>query len=363
MRNIFTVLLLLMMAFTAIAQDGATINFYDPVDDADKSKVLVLASPHLGQYQGSFRPSALDSLITLFRYWQPAIIGVEAQPPKVISCQEQEGHDYVKVIQQFAGNITRYGHMAQAQLKISGNVARVKADSLLLATEDGYDVDEGTMIMHLLAAYDYYSALLQWAYLSKTQQADAYIPTDIRAHLDQALLSLDEINAIGIRIAMDSRLERLYQIDDHMDKDLFQDFADQLMDDISVTNAFDEVMQSTFYKDSEAKLQNAFMANNLLPYYRYLNSPEYLQTDYDTQWMMFFKANLSSGHDLSRIALWEARNMRIASHIREMTALYPGYKALIIIGASHKPFLDKYLSNFMDIKVVQLEEVYKEYLK
>ena len=363
MKNFITLLALLLTVFTATAQDGATINFYDPVEDANKTKVLVLASPHLEQYQGSFRPAALDSLITLFRYWQPAIIGVEAQPPKVIALQEEEGHDYTQVIQQFAVNITRYGHMAQAQLGISGSVARVKADSLLLATEDGYDVEEGTLIMHLLAAYDYYSALLQWAYLSKTQQADTYIPTDIKAHLDQSLLSLNEINSIGIRIAMDSRIERLYQIDDHMDKDLFQDFADQLMDDISVTNAFDEVMQSTLYKESEAKIQQGFMTNNLLPYYRYINSPDYLQADYDTQWMMFFKANLSSGQDISRVALWEARNMRIASHIREMTAMLPGYKALVIIGASHKPFLDKYLSNFLDIKVVQLEDVYKEYLK
>jgi len=363
MNKPFSLLILLVMALSASAQDGATINFYDPVEDASKTKVLILATPHLGQYQGSFRPTALDSLITLFRFWQPAIVGVEAQAPRVIAFQEQEGHDYTTVIQQFAANITRYGHVAQSQLGIGGNVARVLADSLLIEIEDGYDVDEGSLIMHLLAAYDYYSALLQWAYLSKTQQSDAYIPAEIKTHLDQSLLSLNEINSIGIRIAMDSRLERLYQIDDHMDKDLFQDFADQLMDDISVTNAFDEVMQSPFYKETEAKLQQGFMSNNLLPYYRYINSPEYLQIDYDTQWMMFFKSNLSSGQDLSRVALWEARNMRIAAHIREMTTMMPGYKALVIIGASHKPFLDKYLSNFIDIKVVQLEDVYKEYLK
>jgi hypothetical protein len=363
MKKTSSLLTLVTLSMFSIAQEAATIDFHDPVEDVQKTKIMILATPHLGQYQGSFSPTALDSLITLFRYWQPALIGVEAQPPKIIALQEEEGHDYTAVIQQFAPNITRYGHMAQSHLGINGNVARVMADSLLLELEDGYDVDEGKLILHLLAAYDYYSALLQWAYLSKTQQADTYIPAEIKSHLDQSLLSLNEINSIGIRVAMDSRAERIYQVDDHMEKDLFQDFSEQLMDDIQVTNAFDEVMRSPLYGESEAKLQNAFMANNLLPYYRYINSPEYLQQDYDTQWMMFFRTGLSYGHDLSRVALWESRNMRIAAHIREMTAMMPGYRALIIIGASHKPFLDKYLSNFIDIKVVQLEDVYKEYIE
>jgi hypothetical protein len=363
MKKILSFLLLIMITLVSIAQQGAIVDFHDPVPENEKTKVMILATPHLAKYQGSFRPSALDSLITLFRYWQPALIGIESQAPKTIAFQEQEGHDYTAVIQQFAPDIIRLGHLAQSQLGIGGNVARVKADSLLLEIEDGYDVDEGSLILHLLAAYDYYSALLQWAYLSKTQQADTYIPTDIKTHLDKSLLSLNEINSIGIRIAMDSRIERMYQIDDHMDKDLFQDFSDQLMDDIQVTNAFDEFMRDPLYKESEAKLQQGFMTNNLLPYYRYINSPGYLQQDYETQWMMFFKTKLSSGHDLSRIALWEARNMRIAANIREMTAMMPGYKALIIIGASHKPFLDKYLSNFIDIEVVQLESVYQEYIK
>jgi hypothetical protein len=363
MKKNLSILLLLAMGLSVAGQEGSTIDFYDPVPKEQKTKVMILATPHLAQYQGSFRPSALDSLITLFRYWQPALIGVESQAPKTIAFQEEEGHDYTAVIQQFAPDITRYGHLAQSQLGIGGNSARVKADSLLLEVEDGYDVDEGSLIMHLLAAYDYYSALLQWAYLSKTQQADTYIPAEIKTHLDKSLLSLNEINSIGIRIAMDSRVERIYQIDDHMDKDLLQDFSDQLMDDIQVTNAFDEFVRSPLYKESEARLQQGFVTNNLIPYYRYINSPEYLQQDYDTQWMMFFKTGLSSGHDLSRIALWEARNMRITANIREMTAMLPGYKALIIIGASHKPFLDEYLSNFIDIEVVQLEEVYEEYVQ
>ena len=165
MKTFLPILVLLIMAISGTAQQGATINFHDPVEDANKTRIMILATPHLQQYQGSFRPTALDSLITLFRFWQPAIVGVEAQPPKVIAFQEQEGHDYTAVIQQFAPNISRYGHIAQSQLGIGGNVARVKADSLLLEVEDGYDVDEGKLILHLLAAYDYYSALLQWAYL------------------------------------------------------------------------------------------------------------------------------------------------------------------------------------------------------
>ena len=87
MKTLLPLLFLLMLAISATAQQGATIDFHDPVEEGNKTKVMILATPHLKQYQGSFRPTALDSLITLFRFWQPAIVGVEAQPPKVIAFQ------------------------------------------------------------------------------------------------------------------------------------------------------------------------------------------------------------------------------------------------------------------------------------
>ena len=40
-----------------------------------------------------------------------------------------------------------------------------------------------------------------------------------------------------------------------------------------------------------------------------------------------------------------------------MTAPLPGGRALVIVGASHKPFLDAQLSCGMDVEIVHLDEI------
>ena len=99
-------------------------------------------------------------------------------------------------------------------------------------------------------------------------------------------------------------------------------------------------------------------SGDLLPYYLFLNSStEYGMPDVDAQFHLFFRTRLPSGLDRSRSALWELRNLNITGHIRRITALKPGKRTLVIIGAGHKPFLDLYLSQMMDVRVVQLGDI------
>jgi hypothetical protein len=68
-------------------------------------------------------------------------------------------------------------------------------------------------------------------------------------------------------------------------------------------------------------------------------------------------SNLPSGVDRSRVAQWEVRNLLIAAHIRQATALHPGERMLVVIGSAHKPFLDRYLRQMLDVRVIQLESL------
>ena len=52
------------------------------------------------------------------------------------------------------------------------------------------------------------------------------------------------------------------------------------------------------------------------------------------------------------MAGWEARNLRQVANIREATAQTPGGRVLVIVGSSHKPWFDAYLSMMSDIKLV-----------
>lgn len=70
-------------------------------------------------------------------------------------------------------------------------------------------------------------------------------------------------------------------------------------------------------------------------------------------------AQIVSGHDRARAALWDARNLNMAARLRAATALEPGQRILLIVGVGHKPSLDSYLDQMMDVEVIQLASIIK----
>ncbi|MBA7708780.1 hypothetical protein ES703_117684 [subsurface metagenome] len=152
-------------------------------------------------------------------------------------------------------------------------------------------------------------------------------------------------------------LDRIEYVDDHHDKEIFLEIASKLMAEIQNNSEYLSIQNDSFYKKSQQRLQDAVKKGDLLPYYIYMNSLEYGARDMELQWNLWFRTKLQSGLDRSRMALWEVRNLNISSHIRRATALHPGERLLVIIGASHKPFLETYLNQMVDIKLVQLRDV------
>jgi hypothetical protein len=109
--------------------------------------------------------------------------------------------------------------------------------------------------------------------------------------------------------------------------------------------------------DEMTTLQNkAYKAGNLLPFYLWMNSEEYMQKDLNNQWQIMFDAKLPEGMAQTRVAFWDVRNFGIAANIRRAMAMYSGKKILVIIGATHKIFLDALLAECLDVKVVQLKD-------
>jgi len=54
---------------------------------------------------------------------------------------------------------------------------------------------------------------------------------------------------------------------------------------------------------------------------------------------------------------WETRNLRMAANIREAIGTRPGERMLVIVGASHKGYLEAYLHQMHDVKVVDAAAV------
>lgn len=88
-----------------------------------------------------------------------------------------------------------------------------------------------------------------------------------------------------------------------------------------------------------------------------MNSDDYAREDVSGHFHIFFQIDDDGGLARQRNALWEVRNLNIASNIRRMTSRIHNGNALVIIGAGHRPFLEDYLSRMMDIRIASFSEL------
>jgi hypothetical protein len=376
MKNLLVVLLLAGICFlgrstVVYAQEKTSKKGSDscatellraPIEDNARTQIMILGTPHLRSLKDSFRSSQLDSLVAALAKYKPDLIGVESMSGSLIGELERRGGPYQEVIEQFAKDTVENGHAAQKLQGISRDEAEKKAGLLWVEvakanTAAGLTRARLNLVLILVAAYDTNTALLQWSYLPEEQQAkNEVIPADITKYLNQQSKLPDEVEGVSIRLAHQLGLQRIESVDDYEYVDLFAPIQDQFVKELTASPLYAEVAKATLYADSDKKYHQAADSGNLLPYYLYLNSEEYSAPDVQTQWGFFLRTQLPSGYDRTQVVLWEVRNLDIASHIRRATALHPGKRMLMTIGAAHRPFLESYLSQMMDVKIVHLRD-------
>ena len=333
-----------------------------PIPESAKTRVMVLGTPHLRAFGDTFNRSSLDALLAVLEDYAPDCIGVESLPSHAILAMQAREEDYSPVLEQFAGSIIELGRRAQEKLGVSWHEAEAECMQVLSGEPASLSAAEHIkFVANLLAAYRYHSALLQWSYLdAQTRDGDSFLPGPVKEDLNKTLGSANETVAVGLELARRLGRRQIFAIDDHCDKDDYMPIAEQLGQEMQSSPAVADGAWQAFYAEADKRMRAAHDAGDLLPHYLYLNSPEYTSADVRNQWYLFFRMKLASGLDRVRVALWEVRNLNIASNIRRMTAGKPGGRALVIIGASHKPFLDKYLRGMMDMEVIDLKDLIAE---
>ena len=308
-------------------------------------------------------PSVLESILSVLRDFNPDLIGVEDIPPSVLEDMERKGGIFAETIEQMAkirvaeSKTIEFGHIAQTAMNVSRHEAEVAADSMLQANASQDTHQRLEAVAHLLAAYDYNSALLQWSYLpAEIRKENGLLPPEVAVKLNEDLQAPNESVSIGITLARILQHQRIASIDDQTDVSVFAKIPPRLLEELSEHPEYKAVRSSKPYEEAGRYAKRAFQSGTeMLNWYLYANSQEYASEDIDAQWGMYFRTELLSGR--SRVAQWEVRNLRIASHIREAMALIPGERMLVIIGAAHKPFLEAYLSQMLDVKLIQLGEL------
>lgn len=321
-----------------------------------QTQVMILGSSHLNSIKGEIDKNSLSPIIQMLASFKPTAIGVEALRAEDIITMLNGSDEYQAVLAQFVGDtLLSLAKKEQENLGITAKeaIARLKLllDTPVFTTEQRIEV-----IKFAIAGYDKDTAVLNWRYLDSHLPIETISP-ELQTYLDKSARSNNEINVIATALALTLNINRLYPIDDHLDKDMYSNMVEKLMGSYNASKAFKAFSTSEYINKPERLKAQGVETGDWLPLFSWTNSDEYMSDVIDKEWRLFVDEDVDVEAGLSRIALWEVRNLNMVSNIMRVIADHVGGKVIIVVGSNHKVFFEQYLSNMIGVKIVQFNDL------
>jgi hypothetical protein len=318
------------------------------------NEVLVLGSPHLSQLPKTFQAASLTLLNERLAAWKPQAIAIEAVSGPQCDLMRRYPARYKDSI----GAYCRDTAPARLATGLDVAAATEAAEALLAAWPAAPTPAQRRRLAALFfAGGEEASALVQWLRLP---EAERRAGDGLDAALVGVLVKLetrtDESLMIGARLAVRLGLERLYAMDDHTADSATGDqkaFGDALM------KAWDN--PATKQRTAVDKAQEGLLASaeGVLAMYRADNAPGQAALVYRSDFGAALNEPSAQRFGRQYVGYWETRNLRMAANIRDVLGMQPGQRMLVIVGASHKGYLESYLHQMHDVRIVDAASVLK----
>ncbi|WP_342645455.1 DUF5694 domain-containing protein [Mucilaginibacter sp. CSA2-8R] len=321
------------------------------------TKVMVLGVWHLDAASSKFQTAWLEPVLCRLRAYNPQVILTEALPGEQVMGLDAYAA-YHGDAGKYAGPTLEMAKTAQAELHLSAAEALVKADSL--AEKGSLSPAQRRRLAALfVAAAEPFSATVQWMRLGAGDRiAQDGISASLAKRLTRFAELRSELSSIAARVAADVGLERVYGAGDHASDVALPDNKD-MQAAVNAEPGLKELFNHNTkafhaFREDTMKLSSA---EQVMPMFKWKNSPRFAEMDADAQWFSMLRSTKMGRLGRQRVAAWEAQNLQMAVAIREATAAIAGGRALLVVGAAHKPFIEAYLRMFTDIEIVSVPDL------
>lgn len=310
--------------------------------------VMVLGSPHLSGLPASFQPDSLTTLIDRLVAWKPDRIAIEGlSGPQCDHLRRYKAVYPADLADQYCFDPAA----AQAAAGLDGPAATAAVAKRLAAwPQSPTAADRRRLALLFLAAGERPSALVQWLRLLPAERhaADGLTP-ELAQVLDETVTRRNENYLLAPVVAARLGHERVWMMDDHTADIIATSYDpgfEAAMKQIWSSPALDSRLDGA--KAVEAKLGTPAAT---LAMYRHYNEPAEADRAFETDFGAAMRHDSPGLSGRRYLGWWETRNLRMAANIREVAALDPGSRLLVITGASHKGYLDAYLGMMHDMRV------------
>lgn len=316
------------------------------------NQVMVLGSAHLSSLPESFQPATLDPLIARLRDWKPQAIAVEALSGAQCDYMRHYPDRYSDTVEEYCWDPAP----ARAATGLDVPAANQAAERMLA---DWSSQPTPSQRRHLaavfLAAGEQASALVQWLRLDDSERRSGDgLDAALVERLEKLRIRRNETMIVAAPLAAQLGLERVYAIDDHTADSVV---ADEKAAGTAIQRAWDNPATAQRKAMDDVLEKNLNSGAGVLAMYRAYNAPGSGKLVFDSDFGAALEEPSPQKFGRGYLGYWETRNLRMAANIRDMFAPRPGIRALVIVGASHKPYLDAYLDNMHDMRIIDTKTV------
>lgn len=361
---------MLMMAALATAAAGAGAQTYRPDFDPSRLKgprtgtpneVMVLGTPHLRQLPPSFQPEHVAPLVERLARWHPQVIAIETLSGAQCDQLRRYPARYKDTVETYCWDTAP----ARAATGLNVPAASEEAERLLTAWPAAPTAAQRRRLAAVfLASGDRFSALVQWLRLPAAERrAGDGLDATLVTLLDGLKSRRGEDALIAVPLAVRLGLERVWPMDDHS-ADIM--IADEAGYGAALQRMWDNPAGHLRKTEYERLFAGLGSADGLLAVYRGLNAHGSARPVYHSDFGAALEERSPEGFGRGYLTFWEVRNLRMAANIREAVggaargvggASRPGGRALVIVGASHKGYLEAYLHQMHDVRLVGTDVV------
>jgi len=319
------------------------------------NEVIILGTPHLSGWPKDFDAKNLDPLIDRLAAWKPQAIAVETMSGLQCDTLRRSPQRYADTVESYCWDTAP----ARKATGLDVPAATAEIDKRLADwPEYPTAADRRHLATLFLAAGDRGSALVQWLRLAPAERhAGDGLDAALVAQLEAVHGRRNEEYLIAAPLAARLGLERLEPIDDHSADSAYGTAEEEEVAGAAIMQAWDNVATTRRKATDEALKPGLKTSEGVLASYRAYNAPEQAQTIYDSDFGAALNEPSAQRFGRQYAGYWETRNLRMAANIREVLGATPGQRMLVIVGASHKYYLQAYLNMMHDVRLVDSDTV------
>jgi hypothetical protein len=351
-----TLALTLLCAAGASAQEP--VGIFDPGTLKGPAKgipneVMVLGTAHLGQLPATFQPAALQALNERLLAWKPRMIAIEQRSGPQCAFMRQYPGRYQDTLRTYCAWDVAPAHAATG---LDVPAATAEATRLLASwPATAAPSQRRHLAAVFLAGGEPVSALVQWLRLPDAERhAGDGLDAPLVAALEKLRGKRGEDTLIAAPLAAALGLERVVGMDDHTADG---PDADPKAAGDAIAKAWNNpanAKRKQMDEELDARLGDA---KGVMALYRALNDPSMARLVFDSDFGAALEEPSPQQFGRGYVAWWETRNLRMAANIREAIGDLAGGRTLVIVGASHKWYLQAYLNQMHDVRIVSSDQV------